>query len=377
MMSGDDKQAITICAAEQHPWTKDILAYLETQGHHLRRIAVVDTQHIMPNGTVPDAIVTLTAKDSISLAAMLKDHPTIQPTPLRVLITAIPPQEPPTDATDIILPANAQVIDQMLKQLIDLHRQNSQLKAEATSLQTQCDDLQSQVNQQQKANHSVEVLKTAIVRNVSHELKTPLLQVKSAVALLAEDVDNEELINYAKNATARLETLVKNITMLGSSLDTNLNAVIVRDAVEYARRNLRRIWTQKDSPERIQLKLQDSLPPVMADKQGLSTVLQLLLDNALKFSDKDVEVIAKLQDDGDNIYIAVKDYGIGIEPEDKEKIFDTFFQVDSSSTRRYGGTGVGLAIVKLILDSHQATIHVESEVSQGSTFWFQLPAVEF
>jgi signal transduction histidine kinase len=120
--------------------------------------------------------------------------------------------------------------------------------------------------------------------------------------------------------------------------------------------------------------IDSDLPPIMADKQGLSTVLQQLLDNALKFSEKngkDVEVIGKRE--GDKAYIAVRDYGIGI-PEDKLKnIFDLFYQVDSSSTRPYGGLGVGLALVKLILEHHGTKIEVISQLDEGSTFYFYLP----
>ena len=368
--------SITVCASDQHTWANDILSHLEERGYAVHRIAVVDTQHLMPNGSPPDAIVTVNLKDSISLDDMLKDHPEFKPMPLRVLITETQPVSVPDGTIDLVLPPDAGVVERQIKQSVELKRENERLQQQINAMQADYNQLKDQLDAQKKVNHSVEVLKTAIVRNVSHELKTPLLQVKSAVSLLAEDVKDEKLINYAKNATARLETLVKNITMLGSSLDTNMSTVIVRDAVEYARRNLRRIWMQQDSPERIVIKLEDNLSPVRADKQGISTVLQLLLDNALKFSEEKVEVIAKKQDDA-YIYVAVKDYGIGIAPEDVERIFDAFFQVDGSSTRRYGGTGVGLAIVKIILDNHDMEIHVDSKVGEGSTFWFLLPAVEF
>jgi signal transduction histidine kinase len=111
----------------------------------------------------------------------------------------------------------------------------------------------------------------------------------------------------------------------------------------------------------------------MADKQGLGIVLSQLLDNALKFSQDRVELSARRV--GQSVVVSVHDYGIGI-PEDKaEQIFDSFYQVDATSTRRFGGTGVGLAIVRLILDRHHTQIHVESEEGRGSTFTFQLPIV--
>jgi len=268
---------------------------------------------------------------------------------------------------DAVLPSNVSYIEAQLSTLLRLHQQNLALKQ-------QVNKLEAEIKKQRHLNDEMEILKNAIVRNVSHELRTPLLQVKSAVSLLGEDVVDKKLITYAENATARLEINVKNITMLGNSLDIRLGPIILRDAVEYARRNLNRVWQHRGEADRIKLALQDHLPPIYADKQGLSTILQLLIDNALKFSDKDVKVTAQQQKG--KVYIAVSDDGIGIEENKLKDIFDTFYQIDSSTTRRYGGTGVGLALVKLILDHHDSEIHVESEIGKGSTFWFKLPIVD-
>jgi signal transduction histidine kinase len=221
------------------------------------------------------------------------------------------------------------------------------------------------------------LLKNAIVRNVSHELKTPLLQVKSAVALLAEDGENTStLIEYAMGATARLEAAVRNITLLNELLNDSqdaytLSPVLVNEAIQYALRNLRRSWEHKDSIERIEVHLEAGLPPVLADRQALGIVMQLLIDNALKFSQQNVEVLGQRQDDW--VLIAVKDYGIGIAPDKIERIFDSFYQIDNSTTRRYGGLGVGLAIVRFILERHKTRIEVESQEGKGSSFSFRLP----
>jgi signal transduction histidine kinase len=127
--------------------------------------------------------------------------------------------------------------------------------------------------------------------------------------------------------------------------------------------------------ERITMKLEANLPAVQADKQGISTVLQLLMDNALKFSKDIVEVTAVHVDD--QVRVAVVDHGIGIAKDQLGLIFDSFYQVEHSSTRRYGGTGVGLAIAKLILDHHGSQIMVDTEVGKGSTFSFLLPIARF
>ena len=105
------------------------------------------------------------------------------------------------------------------------------------------------------------------------------------------------------------------------------------------------------------------------------TVIQLLLDNALKFSDDKIEVHAHLIDT--EVEISVIDYGIGIDSKNIDSIFDSFYQIDPSSTRRYGGTGVGLALVKLLTEKHMSKIKVESEINKGSKFSFRLKVINF
>lgn len=139
---------------------------------------------------------------------------------------------------DSILPANSPFLMQQLKKIVSLYRKNHDLEAKV-------DTLESDVAKQKRKSSEIELLKNAIVRNVSHELRTPLLQVKSAVSLIGEDASDEKLVNYAKNAVSRLEIHIKNITMLGHSLDINVSPIILRDAIQYAKRDLTRIWTRK------------------------------------------------------------------------------------------------------------------------------------
>lgn len=275
---------------------------------------------------------------------------------------------------DATLPNNRNIIASLLPTLLSLASHNQQLHNENMQLKQKVEQLERDIDRQRRLTEEIDILKNAIVRNVSHELKTPLLQVKSAVSLIREDMPNSTLVQYAENATARLESHVKNITMLGSALDYNIGPIILRDAADYAKRNIGRVWQYKGEVSRIQFEIAQDLPPVMADKQGLSTVLQLLFDNALKFSEKDVHLIGRQE--GDQVYVAVEDQGIGIDESHLGSIFDTFYQIDSSSTRRYGGTGVGLAIVRLILDHHGTDIKVSSVPDKGSSFAFVLPIAD-
>jgi signal transduction histidine kinase len=248
------------------------------------------------------------------------------------------------------------------------------LAVENRRLTSEIEGLKAQFEQFRHASEEVALLKHAIIHNVSHELKTPLLHVKSAVSLLAEEKINTTLTDYAMGATARLEASVNNIVQLAYGLNINIEPMLLRESVDLAMRHLRRSWETKDKIDRVQLHIEDQLPPVLADKQGMGIVLHQLIENALKFSDDPVLVRANRE--SDCVVVAISDTGVGIAKDQIVKIFDAFYQVNSSSTRPTGGMGIGLAIVKLILDRHNIQIQVESEVGGGSTFWFALPITD-
>jgi signal transduction histidine kinase len=249
----------------------------------------------------------------------------------------------------------------------------AQLVSERQQLQTENQRLREQLAQQQRDAEAVELLKSVIVSTVSHEFNTPLLQIKTSVHMLAEDRDDnrEMLLRLAQNAAARLQVKVQHITQLAQSLDIHPDPMLVRDAVEQALSELRRSSASKEKIERIRVQTPDKLPPVIADRKGIGTVLYHLLDNALKFSEGVVEIRA--DERNQQVIVSVRDDGIGIAPELQARIFDLFFQADSSDTKKYPGMGIGLAIVRLILDRHQIAIHIESQPQHGSQFWFALP----
>ena len=115
------------------------------------------------------------------------------------------------------------------------------------------------------------------------------------------------------------------------------------------------------------------LPPVLADPQRLRQVLLNLAGNAVKFTEAG-GVAIEARPAGNGVEIAVSDTGIGIPPDALPHVFDEFRQADSSTTRRYGGSGLGLSIARRLVDLHGGTIHVESAPGAGSTFVVELPA---
>ena len=316
----------------------------------------------------PDALIAPINTETLALFRSIVDSNPLPERPILVLVAEVPKSDLPAD---LVLPARW--IDQPLYSELRLRGELLQLRQQ---LESETAQAEKQFQAQKRAAEEVDLLKNAIVRSVSHELKTPLLQVKAAVAMLSDDSakDHGVLVGYATNATARLEGVIMNVTQLADILEIDPEPVQPADGIEQALRNLRRSWGHKDEVDRVQVTIPHRLPLVMADRQGLGIVLQLLIDNALKFSHKQVEVSTRVE--GRQVVIGVKDYGIGIPADKLDMIFDPFYQIDSSDTRLVGGLGVGLAIVRLILQHHNVEIKVESELGVGSTFYFALPCVD-
>jgi signal transduction histidine kinase len=267
--------------------------------------------------------------------------------------------------------------------LLDHATTTSELTEQVRTLlrvKQQVDGLLHEKNKLVAVKESLDRLKSEIIANVAHELRTPLLQVKSATSLLAEDLfidgthEQRRVADMALQAVARLEGVVENIRQLVQTHQLRLSPFEVKESVDLALRHLERSWESRDQRHRVEPHLEANLLPVMGDKRGTARLLQLMLDNALKFSPDDMPVYVRATQTGkDEVTIGVQDFGIGIAEEDYESIFEAFYQIDRSSTREHGGTGAGLALAKLLADGMQTVIHVDSVPGEGSTFWFTLP----
>jgi signal transduction histidine kinase len=128
----------------------------------------------------------------------------------------------------------------------------------------------------------------------------------------------------------------------------------------------------------IKLRFDYAAEPVVidADEEKIAWAITQLLDNAIKFTPAGGEAEIRIEVEGKFARLAVADTGIGIPPEKFGEIFESFHQLDGSSTRRYGGTGLGLSLVKKIIEAHGSVIHVTSEEDHGSTFTFLLKLAE-
>jgi signal transduction histidine kinase len=377
----DVAERVIVLATEKNDWATTLRDNLAELGFNIK---VFDTCAEIDDSVLDktlDAIIAVHTPENMAFFVKLR-----QDTPQTALLVLVVDelsalQDASIHASDVVLPKVMPYLENQLRNLLAITKNNHRQVAQNDDLKQRIQILEHDIQREKTMNVEVELLKNAIIHNVSHELRTPLLHVKSAVAMISDtlkDLPQErKVFEYAEEATARLELLVKNITMLGSSLEYNPSPIIMRDVIESARRTLGRVWQRKGDIERLTTQLEQGLPPVNADKQGLATVLQLLIDNALKFSEQSQrEVIVSAKRDGQHVIISVQDFGIGIAPEQLENIFKSFYQVDSSSTRKYGGAGVGLAIVKIILEHHSANITVVSTLGAGTTFSFNLPIVD-
>lgn len=231
----------------------------------------------------------------------------------------------------------------------------------------------------QRELNAGEILKSMISSRFAHEVRTPLYHLQAAISLLdryrvptGDQPDRySELIAMATGASERLETFAQRLSLINTGLRETLPCpVIPRDVVNSAIAGLRRQTLQRDQLGRVVLNIEDDLPPIFVDPNGISIVLQELLDNALKFSAKTVDISVTTVSPA-SVRFSVRDQGIGIAPEHHYKIYEPFFQVNQTANSIYNGAGVGLAISQIILDRHHIPIQLDSRVGIESIFTFE------
>jgi signal transduction histidine kinase len=222
-------------------------------------------------------------------------------------------------------------------------------------------------------------MKDEFVQNISHELRTPLTFVKGYVELMLEGVlgdlsapQSESLQIVAERTDAIIRLVNDVISLKRAELEAMEWAPV--SLLDVARGCVRgaRVTAERERIE-IVLEAPDDLPLVYGDADRLSEVFDNLVGNAIKFSPDGGTITLHLRHDPEMVEVSVTDEGIGIPPEKLDKIWDRFYQVEGGSTRRFGGTGLGLNIVKRIMEAHGGHIWVESELNHGSTFRFVLP----
>jgi signal transduction histidine kinase len=226
-------------------------------------------------------------------------------------------------------------------------------------------------------------MKSDFVSNVSHELRTPLTSISGYTKLLLMEKlgsvndQQKDCLNIVAEESERLTRLINNVLDLSKlesgKIKFKLEKITIKEIATSTIQTL--IHVANDKNITIKLKSIGKTPDFKASKDLVKQVFINLLNNALKFTPEDgkISVTIKHQKTTNMIDIAIKDSGDGIEKELIPRLFDKFYQVDSSMTRAYGGTGLGLVIVKHIIDAHKGKIKVKSKIGEGSEFVFSLP----
>ena len=223
----------------------------------------------------------------------------------------------------------------------------------------------------------LEQMRREFVTNVSHEVQSPLTSISGyAQALKNVDLADHERNRYLDIIIAEADRMSKmsdsllKLSLLESqsqqlqlgtfNLDEQIRRVIVALQPQWSARNIR-----------FELDLQPV--KVTADHDQLNQVWTNIIGNSIKFSEDGGMIDVSIRQDIKNVTVRISDQGIGISLEDQRRIFERFFKADRSHSRKYGGSGMGLAIVKQIVSLHQGVIRVESEPGQGTTFIVTLP----
>ena len=233
-----------------------------------------------------------------------------------------------------------------------------------------------------RREREIEQMKTEFIANVSHELRTPLTPVLGYADILAtRDLAPEQTKRFAGeiHESARkllrvTDQLVQFATLAAGRLQLNEEQVEARAILDA----LAERWVDR-LPDGHQLtrRVARRLPPAVLDRRYVDVALDELIDNAVKYSPGGgrIRVSASVHENGNGprLVLAVEDQGVGIDPDRRETIFEDFAQADGSTTRRFGGLGLGLALVSRIVRAHGGDLSCTSDLGKGTTVRMLLP----
>ncbi|MEW6400768.1 MAG: ATP-binding protein [Chloroflexota bacterium] len=275
------------------------------------------------------------------------------------------------------------LLDQVITEQIILLR--SALTAANRSLEQRVKDRTAELNEALERLSELSQMKANFVANISHELRTPLTHVKGYLELLVTESlgkiteEQRHALKISQKAASKLETLIEDLIMF--SLATRGEMSIHIEPVDIARlANLAAKFAMSKADERgvmVSVVADDATPQVQADSEKIGWVLNQLIDNGIKFTPSGGRVVVSLKEEANKLLmISVADTGIGIPSNRMKEIFEPFHQLDGSSTRHFGGTGLGLSLVRQIVEAHGSLLDVQSVEGKGTLFRFPLLVVD-
>ena len=273
-------------------------------------------------------------------------------------------------------------LDQVVtEQLIQLR---SALQSSHRNLEQRVKERTSDLNEALQRLSELSKMKANFVANISHELRTPLTHVKGYLELLITESlgpiseDQRRALLVSQRATTKLESLIEDIIMFSlasrGEMSMKLDNADIGRIVSLAAKSA--LSKAEERGVQIIAVVPENIPAVQADPEKIGWVVNQLLDNGIKFTPSGGSVVIALKEEGDNLVIlSVTDTGIGIPSSRLSEVFEPFHQLDASSTRHFGGTGLGLALVRQIVEGHGSLLDIQSVEGKGSTIKFPLLAV--
>ncbi len=273
-------------------------------------------------------------------------------------------------------------LDQVVtEQLIKLR---SALQAANRNLEQRVRERTAELNEALVRLSELSQMKANFVANISHELRTPLTHIKGYLELMVTESlgaitdEQRHALQVSQRAAAKLESLIEDLIMFSlasrGEMSMKLEKTDIRRIAALAVRSASR--KAEERGVRVTLSAAENLPPVQADPEKIGWVLNQLLDNGVKFTPSGGSVTLAVREGGNHlVQVSVTDTGIGIPQKRMDEIFEPFHQLDGSSTRRYGGTGLGLSLVRQIVEAHGSLLDIQSVEGKGTLVKFPLMAI--
>ena len=257
--------------------------------------------------------------------------------------------------------------------------------------------LYEEIKQANVKLENLERMKSEFISIVSHELRTPLTAIKNSLGILkggtagATTPIMDKFLGLAERNVLRLKGIINDLLDLSKieagKMKFSFEKADIVAPIETVKNTLENLIKEKNI--NFSVDIEPNLPAVFIDTLRIEQVITNLLSNAIKFTPEEGCILisaklltgkeierAELIENKKYIVVSVKDSGIGIEQENLEKVFDKFQQIESSLSRKIGGTGLGLPIAKQLVDTHKGLIWVESIINNGSTFSFAIPVLD-
>ena len=224
-------------------------------------------------------------------------------------------------------------------------------------------------------------IKSDFINNMTHELKTPLATISLAIDAIGNEkvMDNKEKIRYFsgiikeenKRMNKQVESILQSALLEKNEIGLKLQATDVHDVITHTVENIQLQLASKNG--HVELRLDAINPIIKADDVHFSNVIFNLLDNAIKYSKENLEVIISTYSTRKNLVITISDNGIGMSRDTISRIFEKFYRAHTGNVHNVKGFGLGLSYVKAIMDAHKGKIKVESAVGKGSKFTLEFP----